>query len=197
MSGLPGWLAVLAAYLLGSVPTGYLLYRWKAGGDIRRQGSGNIGATNVMRSGGKLAGILTLLLDALKGSAAVLAARQMAGEPWDAVAAFAAVVGHCFPVFLGFRGGKGIATGCGAYLVLAPLPMAMALGVFLLTLLVTRIVSIGSITAGVTLPLAILWWQPDRALLWSVLAAVGLAIARHHANIRRILAGREQRVDGA
>jgi glycerol-3-phosphate acyltransferase PlsY len=197
MNATAGWLAIVAAYLLGSVPTGYLLFRWSGGGDIRRHGSGNIGATNVMRSGGKAVGVLTLLLDALKGTAAVLLAREVAGGPWEAAAAFAAVAGHCYPIFLRFRGGKGIATGCGAYLVLAPLPMAIALGVFAATVLFTRMVSMGSIAAGVALPLAILWWQPDRALAWSVVASAGLAIARHHANIRRIVAGREHRVDGA
>lgn len=196
MSQAAGWAAIAAAYLLGAVPTGYLLFRALSGEDIRRHGSGNIGATNVLRSGGKAAGIVTLLLDALKGSAAVLLARALAGEPWDAAAAFAAVAGHCYPVFLRFRGGKGIATGCGAYLVLAPVPMAIALAVFLTVAAVTRIVSAGSIAAGVALPLAIAWWQPGRALLISVAAAVVLAIGRHHANIRRLLAGKEHRVDG-
>ena len=197
MSEPAGWLAIAAAYLLGAVPTGYLVFRWMRGEDIRGLGSGNIGATNVMRAGGKAAGVVTLLLDALKGSAAVLLAQAIVeGPPWSEAAAFAAIVGHCYPIFLRFRGGKGIATGCGAYLVLAPVPMAIALAVFLAVAALTRIVSAGSIAAGVALPLAIAWWQPERALLISVAAAVALAIGRHHANIRRLLAGREHRVDG-
>ncbi len=192
-----GLVSLVAAYLLGSIPTGYLLFRWRGGGDIRREGSGNIGATNVMRTGGKVIGILTFALDAAKGAVAVMAARAVAGASWDAAAAFASVLGHCFPVFLRFKGGKGIATGCGAYAVLAPLPMAVALAVFTAAAFLTRIVSVGSILAGLTLPMMILWLKPEPALLASVAAAVLLAIGRHHANIRRLLAGREHRIDGA
>jgi len=192
-----GALTVLAAYLLGSVPTGFLLYRWMSGEDIRRQGSGNIGATNVMRSGGKMAGILTLLMDALKGALAVFLARAVtADEGWAAAAAFFAVMGHCFPVFLRFRGGKGIATGCGAYAVLAPMPMLAALGVFVAVFALSRMVSLGSIAAGLALPAGIVWWRGEPALLISATAAVLLALSRHHENIRRILAGREHRIGG-
>ena len=192
-----GVVSLLVAYLLGSIPTGYLLFRWKGGGDIRREGSGNIGATNVMRTGGKTIGILTFALDVAKGAMAVLAARAIAASPWDAAAAFASVAGHCFPVFLRFKGGKGIATGCGAYAVLAPIPMAVALAVFTAAAFLTRIVSVGSILAGLTLPLMILWLRPEPPLIASVAAAVILAIGRHHANIRRLVAGREHRIDGA
>ncbi|MGH9867549.1 MAG: glycerol-3-phosphate 1-O-acyltransferase PlsY [Candidatus Polarisedimenticolia bacterium] len=192
-----GVLTLLAAYLLGSIPTGFLLFRWMSGEDIRRRGSGNIGATNVMRSGGRMAGILTLLVDAAKGALAVLLARAVApGGGWAAAAAFLAVMGHCYPVFLRFRGGKGIATGCGAYAVLAPIPMLAALGVFVAVSALSRMVSLGSIAAGLALPAAIAWWSGEPALLISATAAVLLAVSRHHENIRRILAGREHRIGG-
>src|SRR5262249_36550383 len=164
------------------------------GGDIRRQGSGNIGATNVLRVGGTFAGVATFVLDAGKGAVAVLMTRSVAGSPWDAAAAFAAVLGHCYPVFLRVRGGEGVATRGGAYARLAPVPIATSLAVFTTTPLTSRMVSAGSMAAGVVLPLAVLWLRPEPALRISVLAAAVLVIARHHANIRRILGGKEHRI---
>ena len=115
---------VIVAYLIGSIPFGYLIVRRKIGADIRQTGSGGTGATNVSRRAGKAAGILTLLLDAAKGSVAVLIAKAVAGDDWViAAAAIAALVGHIFPVWLGFRGGKGVATGVGIFLVLAPVAL--------------------------------------------------------------------------
>ena len=193
-----GIAALIAAYLFSAIPFGYLLIRFRTGSDIRSEGSGNIGATNVVRVGGKGAGLLTLCLDMAKGLASVALARTiMNGDPYFcAGAAFCAVLGHCYPVYLKFRGGKGIATGCGAYAILAPLPMALALGVFGLALLLTRMVSVGSICAGLALPLLVWWLIPDTALLISVIAAALLAITRHRPNIVRIIHGAEHRVDG-
>ena len=187
-----GLATLLGAYLLAAVPFGYLVVRMFAGRDIRGEGSGNIGATNVFRTSGKLPGAMTLLLDAAKGALAVALTRWVLHDPrWEAAAAFVAVLGHCYPVYLRFKGGKGIATGCGAYFVLAPLPMALTLGVFIIAVLLTRIISVGSMLAGVALPLLVWWLQPDRGLLVSVAASAALVILRHRQNLRRLLKGTE------
>lgn len=194
---LAGVLALLAAYLISGIPFGYLLIKMRSGDDIRRSGSGNIGATNVFRTGGKGAGILTLVLDIGKGALSVWIVRLLTGEPaWEAAGALVAVAGHCYPVYLRFRGGKGIATGCGAYAVLAPLPMGLTLAVFLLTATVSRVVSLGSIAAGLALPFFVIWLRPEAPLLLSVAGAALLVIARHHENIRRLLRGGEHRIEG-
>ena len=148
-----GFSIVLLAYLLGSIPFGYLIVRAGGGGDVRETGSGGTGATNVTRRAGKWAGVLTLLLDALKGAAAVLVARALlaggAGANWwVAASALAVVGGHVFPVWLGFRGGKGVATGLGVFLVLAPLAVLCSLLAFAVIVWATRYVSLGSITAA-------------------------------------------------
>lgn len=196
------WLLTLAiAYLLGSIPFGYLLVRIFRKEDIRASGSGNIGATNVARSGGKGLGFLTLLLDLLKGVAAVLIACHFApgkpGYPSDlAVAAgIAAVLGHVFPIWLGFKGGKGVATALGVFIALAPLAALSALGVFIVVFAITRYVSLASILAAVMLPVFCLLWMPDRSPLF-VGGAIFLAllvIAKHHANIARLMQGTESR----
>src|ERR671939_2055471 len=151
-------LVLLAAYLLGSIPFGYLIVRARTGADVRATGSGGTGATNVSRRAGKLAGVVTLLLDAAKGALAVLLARWLATDDfgvnwWVAAAAVLAVFGHCFPVWLGFRGGKGVATGVGVFLSLYPLAVACAGVIFILVVVLTRYVSLGSILATATLPL--------------------------------------------
>ena len=190
-----GVLTLITGYLIGAVPFGYILYRMRGGRDIRRVGSGNIGATNVMRSGGFVLGAATLLLDAAKGAGAVALARWMTADPrWEAAAALVALVGHCFPVYLRFRGGKGIATGCGAYGLVAPIPMGLSLLVFAGVLLGTRMVSAASIAASLALPLFVLWRQPEAALLISTALAALVAIARHRDNIRRLLSGNESKV---
>ena len=191
---LAGPVATMAAYLIGAVPFGYLMYRWGRGGDIRAEGSGNIGATNVMRTAGRAAGIATLALDAGKGALAVWVARWATGDaPWEAAAAFAAVLGHCYPVFLGFKGGKGIATGCGAYGLLAPLPMALSLGAFLVVVLATRMVSAGSILAAWALPVILFAGPSEPSTVVSATLAATLVTIRHEGNIRRILSGSENR----
>jgi acyl phosphate:glycerol-3-phosphate acyltransferase len=190
-------LVLLSAYLLGSIPFGYILVRLVAGADIRESGSGGTGATNVSRRAGKFAGVLTLLLDALKGAAAVLIARWVFGDQpsaawWVAAAGIAALLGHIFPVWLGFRGGKGVATGVGIFLVVAP--MAVAFAVWL-----TRYVSLGSLIAAGSLPLFILLrkvLQPnlqDGPLLFLAVVGAGLIIFAHRANITRLIAGTESK----
>ena len=198
-------LVVIAAYLIGSIPFGYLVVRLRGGGDVRATGSGGMGATNVTRRAGKMAGVLTLLLDALKGALAVLLARALLTEDfganwWVAGAALASVLGHCFPVWLRFRGGKGVATGLGVFAALAPLAVLCALPVFLLVVWATRYVSLGSITATALLPLCV-WLLggytyplEQRAPLTSAAAAgAALIVLMHRANIGRLLKGTENR----
>lgn len=197
---------LLAAYLLGSVPFGYLIVKLTGRGDVRETGSGGTGATNVTRRAGKWAGLLTLALDALKGAAAVVVARALLAEDfgvnsWVAAAAVLAVAGHCFPVWLGFRGGKGVATGLGVFLSLAPLAVVCALPVFLVVVALTRYVSLGSILTAASLPLLI-WALVGRAypadwktpLLAAAVAGGALIVLMHRANIGRLLSGTENKL---
>ncbi len=188
-------LAVAGGYLLGAVPFGWLLGRLGRGLDVRRVGSGNIGATNVGRSVGAWAGILTLVLDVGKGAAAAWGAGWLSGQPAVAMAAgLAAVAGHIFPVYLGFKGGKGVATGLGVFLVLAP-PETLGAGVlFLAAAAATRRVSVGSIAATISLPVILLVRQASPALLLTALASSLLIVIRHSENIRRLFAGTEPRM---
>src|SRR5262249_53965434 len=144
--------AVVAAYFLGAIPFGYLLVKWKTGGDVRSSGSGNIGATNVLRTSGRLAGVVTLLLDIGKGYLAVWIAERLSGNCLCATcaAALAVMAGHAFPIFLGFKGGKAVASFVGAFLRLTPIPLAAVLAVFLITVAVTRHISVGSIIGAAT-----------------------------------------------
>jgi glycerol-3-phosphate acyltransferase PlsY len=176
-----------------------------AGADVRETGSGGTGATNVSRRAGKLAGVVTLLLDALKGALAVILARMfLTGDFginwWVAAAVVLAIAGHCFPIWLGFRGGKGVATGVGAFLALAPLAVACAAVVFIAIVWATRYVSLGSITAAAVLPLSI--WilsgyvkpTPHLApLLTAAIIGAALIIFMHRANIGRLLGGTESK----
>ena len=197
---------IAAAYFLGSIPFGYLLVRLSGGGDVRETGSGGTGATNVTRRAGKSAGILTLVLDAVKGVAAVALARAVLTPDfgvnwWVACAALAAVLGHIFPVWLGFRGGKGVATGLGVFLLLAPLAVASAGLVFLCVVWATRYVSLGSITAAAMLPVCV-WLLSAREqspaeyapLLATAVTGSALIILMHRANIGRLLRGTENRL---
>jgi acyl phosphate:glycerol-3-phosphate acyltransferase len=187
-------LSVLLAYVLGSIPFGYLMVKWRTGTDIRASGSGNTGATNVLRTVGAAAGVATLLLDIAKGYAAVWLTDQVSsGSPfWMSLAALAVMAGHTFPVFLGFKGGKAVASFLGAFLLLAPLPTIAILVVFVGVVAWTRHISLGSIVAAGTLPLA-LWLilkPPVVVLIASIIAAV-LIIYRHRANIQRLHEGTE------
>ena len=190
------------AYLLGSIPFGYLIVRRKIGADIRQTGSGGTGATNVSRRAGKAAGVLTLLLDAAKGCVAVVIAKAVSGDDWViAIAAVAALVGHIFPVWLGFRGGKGVATGVGIFLVLAPIAVLCAGVVFVAIVALTRYVSLGSITAAVLIPVFV-WLQSVlvvpvfdlRPLLTAAVVGAALIVFAHRANIQRLVSGTESRI---
>ncbi|HJQ24964.1 MAG TPA: glycerol-3-phosphate 1-O-acyltransferase PlsY [Blastocatellia bacterium] len=200
---------VVIAYLLGSVPFGYLLikYVFTRGEDVRRIGSGGIGATNVSRRAGWRGGLLTYTLDVAKGAAAVLLMRQVepADYTWIGAAAVAVIVGHIFPVYLKFKGGKGVATGVGVFLVLAPYAVLTTLGLWLLIVYRWRYVSLGSIIATAAVPLwAWLYYGlllPEsaqhahlRALIVIAFAGCALIVAKHHENISRLLAGRENKI---
>jgi len=195
-------LVVIIAYFIGSIPFGYLIVRTRGGGDIRQTGSGGTGATNVSRRAGKAAGVLTLLLDASKGVAAVLIAQAVGGSEWvRAAAAIAVIIGHIFPVWLGFRGGKGVATGVGVFLILAPMALLCAGVVFVSIVFFTRYVSLGSMTAAALIPLFV-WLQSVfvqrvwdlRPLLTAAVAGALLIIFAHRGNIERLARGTESQI---
>lgn len=190
----PGLL--LAAYLFGAIPFGLLLGKYVGGVDVRATGSGNIGATNVARSAGKALGILTLLLDALKGAAPVLVTRYALEQPIQVVSAagVAAVVGHVFPVYLRFKGGKGVATGLGAFLALTPIATLIAFVVFGVVFGLTRLVSPGSLAAAAALVGAILYLGEPRPVVVAAAAVTGLIFVRHLGNIRRLIQRTEPRL---
>lgn len=187
-------LALVIAYLLGSVPFGYLLVKWRTGGDVRSAGSGNIGATNVLRTTGRGAGAATLLLDIAKGYLAVWIAARLVGnnELWTSAAALAVMAGHAYPVFLKFQGGKAVASFVGAFLRLTPLPLIAALVVFLGVAAWTRHISLGSIAAAATFPLAVwLLLQGSWPVLIASIIAGVFIIYKHRSNIERLRAGSE------
>jgi glycerol-3-phosphate acyltransferase PlsY len=186
-------LAAMLGFLLGSIPFGLLLTRAAGLGDIRAIGSGSIGATNVLRTGSKPLAAGTLLLDGLKGTAAVWLAIWLLSPGAAGVTAVAAVLGHCFTPWLGFRGGKGIATALGAFLALAWPVFVTAGVVWLVTAKVTRISSASGLV-GMIAAAVVAWIIGGQALGWPVLVIVLTIIARHHQNIRRLLAGTEPRI---
>lgn len=202
-------LVIIIAYLLGSIPFGYLIVRQKMGGDIRQSGSGGTGATNVSRRAGKAAGVLTLVLDALKGSMAVLIAHMLlrnavppATFSWlIAAAAIATIAGHIFPVWLGFRGGKGVATGVGVFLIIAPGAVLCAGVLFAAAVVLTRYVSLGSIIAAITIPLFV-WLQTvlvgpitnSSSLLTASIVGALLIVFAHRGNISRLISGTESQI---
>jgi glycerol-3-phosphate acyltransferase PlsY len=234
---MPPLLVVITAYLIGSVPFGYLIVRATQGADVRETGSGGTGATNVSRRAGKAAGVVTLILDALKGAGAVAIAKLILGLPitggigdvgprlamlggsylgehvlighrgspenlywWIAAAAIAVIVGHIFPVWLRFRGGKGVATGVGVFLILAPIAVALAAVVFAIVVMLTRYVSLGSILAAITIPVFVLlqnaFIRPVEALAQTLTAAIAgaaLIIFAHRENIARLFTGSENK----
>jgi len=165
------------------------------GADIRETGSGGTGATNVSRRAGKAAGVLTLLLDAAKGSAAVVIARVVSGDDWViAIAAIAALVGHIFPVWLGFRGGKGVATAVGIFSVLAPVALVCAGVIFIAIVVTTRYVSLGSIVAAVLIPVAVWWLSGSQPLLIAAIVAAALIVFAHRGNIKRLASRTESQI---
>jgi glycerol-3-phosphate acyltransferase PlsY len=190
-------LLVVLAYLLASLPTAYLLVRLRTGGDVRRAGSGNVGATNALRVAGWRIGVAVTLVDIAKGSVAVWIMRQYNPESrWVAAALLAAVIGHCFPVWLKFRGGKGVATGFGAFLVIAPSSALAALGLWVVVLAIWRWVSLASMVASAAFPLLLkLIAKPDLVTLAAVSVAAVIIILRHGSNIRNMLDGEEVKVN--
>lgn len=189
------WLALVAAYLIGAIPVGYVVARLTGGVDIRSAGSGTIGATNVLRTLGKGPAIATLVGDVVKGYVAVSIAR--AGDPspaWAAAGAVLAIAGNCWPVFLAFRGGKGVATGFGAFLALAPVATAPAGLVWLVVVATFRYVSLGSIMACVCLPLGVAALGYPYAAVGAAVAAAVIIVYRHRENIRRLFRGVEPRL---
>jgi glycerol-3-phosphate acyltransferase PlsY len=198
-------LIVTAAYLLGSVPTGYLLMRLFRKEDIRQTGSGNIGATNVLRSGGKLLGAATFLLDMLKGCSAVWLGALLGGlllphspvRDAEALAALVAVLGHIFPVWLNFRGGKGVATGFGVFLAATPPAALAAISVFALVLALSRYVSLASILGSASFPIFAHFLDHHERPPFFIaveLAVAVIIIIKHHQNISRLIAGTESRL---
>jgi glycerol-3-phosphate acyltransferase PlsY len=187
--------SLVGAYLLGSIPFSYLVARRFGVADVRRVGSGNVGATNVMRAAGRTAGALALLLDASKGAAASLVAQRLAPGPFaPSVAAVLAVLGHMFPVWLSLRGGKGVATGAGAFLPLAPWAVAGGVVAFGVTAAATRYVSLGSCIGSIALAALAFSTSSSAATPWCATAAAALVVLKHRENLQRIAAGTESRL---
>ena len=197
----PWVVSISIAYLLGSIPFGYLLVRMFRNEDIRAQGSGNIGATNVARSGAKGLGLATLLLDLGKAYAAVVIAQHLGGGNYDleVAAAVAAVLGHVFPVWLGFKGGKGVASALGVFLALTWPSAVGILLVFAVVFALTRYVSLASIVGAATFPLFGFYFVTSRTpmVVFGFLFIPLLIIVKHHGNIRRLLSGTEGRFGGS
>jgi acyl phosphate:glycerol-3-phosphate acyltransferase len=194
------FLIPFAAYLLGSIPFGLLLTKIFGGGDVRKAGSGNIGATNVTRIVGPMGGILTLVLDTAKGAAAVWLAGRVTNESatWMMMAAFAVLLGHCLPIWLRFKGGKGVSTALGVFLVLCPLAAVSALVLFVLSVTYWRYVSLGSVAAAAAMPLLIYFlWAPRHAppiiVDMGTLGIALLVIYKHDGNLQRLVEGTEPR----
>ena len=188
--------ALLAAYVIGAVPVGFLVARAFGVGDIRRHGSGTTGATNVLRTVGRLPAVLTLVGDVVKGYLAVQAGSALSGGSGalTATAAATAIAGNCWSVFLGFRGGKGVATGLGAFLKLVPGAVLPAALVWLAVTMTFRYVSLGSIMAALCVPLGALLLGYPWPSVGACAAAAGIVVLRHHDNIARLLTGSERRL---
>ena len=188
-------LIMIAIYLIAAIPTGVVIARLMGGEDVRQKGSGNIGATNVYRVAGKLAGVLTLVGDTLKGFLPLLAFKTWL-EPTPTqlgIASAVAILGHCYPVYLKFKGGKGVATALGIFLVISPKAVFFALIVFILTVAITRYISLGSVLAALSAPFVILLLNHQQPVFLATLFIAALVIWRHNSNIRRLLDGTENR----
>ena len=195
------WLIPLIAYALGSIPFGLLIVKAIGGGDVRKSGSGNIGAANVTRTAGAVAGVLTLILDAAKGYLPVwLAGRWSAGSArWLTVAALCAVFGHMFPIWLKFRGGKGVATSVGAFIPICAKAVVAAAVVWLVVVVFWRYISLGSIAAAAAMPILVyLFYAPHHApptvLSFGTMLIAVMVIWKHRENVQRIIAGTENRI---
>ncbi|MDA1183191.1 MAG: glycerol-3-phosphate 1-O-acyltransferase PlsY [Acidobacteria bacterium] len=187
-------LAVTIGYLVGSVPFAFLLVR-RRGVDLRLTGSGNVGAANVLRTSGAATAVAAMSLDVAKGAVAVCVARQLFGGQATPVAAgLAAIIGHVYPVWLGFRGGKGVATAAGVFLIFTPVAVAIAAGAFAMATWMTRYVSVGSLSAAVTLVAVTAVTNAPAAVTVGAAVAAVVIVHRHRGNLGRILAGTERRV---
>jgi glycerol-3-phosphate acyltransferase PlsY len=184
---------LISIYLIAAIPTGVVLMRLMGGEDVRQKGSGNIGATNVYRVAGKLAGVLTLAGDSLKGFLPLLAYKSwLAPTPTQlGIASAIAIIGHCYPIYLRFKGGKGVATALGIFLVLSPKAVLGALIVFVLAVGITRFISLGSVLAALSAPLLILMLNHPQPIFLATLFIAALVIWRHRTNIHRLLDGSE------
>jgi glycerol-3-phosphate acyltransferase PlsY len=188
-------LAIITAYLLGSVPFALLLSRRFNAADLRKVGSGNLGAANVLRASGVRAGVLVALLDAGKGAASVALAMRMSSAPVvPAAAGVAAIIGHIYPVWLKFRGGKGVATACGVFSLLTPIAVPPALLVFLVSVWASKYISLGSILASIALPSIAYATGASAASLGAAIAAGALILFRHRSNLTRLIGGTERRL---
>jgi glycerol-3-phosphate acyltransferase PlsY len=188
-------LVVSIGYLAGSIPFAFLAGRYFRGVDIRRIGSGNVGAANVLRSTSTLTAVVVMLLDAAKGAGAVLFAQRLApGDAAPAAAGIAAVIGHVYPLWLRFRGGKGVATAAGVFSILTPLALAPAAAIFVATVWATRFISLGSLVATLALAPIALALGSSAAVVGAAGAVAPLIVFRHRTNIRRLLAGTERRI---
>jgi glycerol-3-phosphate acyltransferase PlsY len=187
--------AVLLAYLIGSIPFALLIARWQGAGDLRGLGSGNLGATNVWRVSGAGAGILVALLDVAKGVLSVTLARYVTDQTAaPAAAGLAAILGHVYPVWLTFHGGKGVATAAGVFAVLSPVALLVAASIFIAAVALTRYVSLGSVLAAVSLPPAVYLAGGPRPATIAALAAAALVLFTHRTNLMRLRSGTERRL---
>ena len=196
------FIAAIIAYCIGSIPTGYVVARWIKGIDIRQFGSGNTGATNVFRVLGKPYGILVLICDALKGFIPAALFVPLFNVSYGSLThadlalliGIAAIVGHVFSIFMRFRGGKGVATSTGVFLAIAPLPVLIACAILIPVIILTRMVSVGSLSGAVLLPILIRIFQPESTLVFFMSIGLGLLIIyRHRDNIKRLLKGQEKK----
>ena len=186
---------VVLAYLIGSVPFALIVAKRWGAADLRRVGSGNLGAANVLRASGVTAGVLVALLDVGKGAAGVLLAARLDGShTTPAVAGFAAIVGHIYPVWLRFRGGKGVATACGVFTALAPVAVPPALAVFLVSAWLTKYISVGSVLASAALPPIAYAMGAPVPIVAVAAAAAALIVFRHRSNLARVWLGTERRI---
>jgi glycerol-3-phosphate acyltransferase PlsY len=186
--------AVLIAYLVGSVPFAFVLAR-RRGIDLRRVGSGNVGASNVLRTSGVRSAVAAMCLDGAKGCMAVIVAQRLAaGEATPVAAGVASILGHIYPVWLGFRGGKGVATATGVFAVLAPLALGIASSVFVLAVWMTRYISVGSLAAAITLAVATVASDVSTTVAIGAIVSALIIVHRHRANLARLVAGTERRV---
>jgi glycerol-3-phosphate acyltransferase PlsY len=188
-------IAIVLAYLIGSIPFAFLFARWWGSADLREVGSGNLGAANVVRTSGVAAGVVVALLDMSKGAASVVLARRL-GAPVGgcAAAGFASIIGHIYPVWLRFRGGKGVATACGAFLVLTPLAGLVTVVLFTLSVWITRYVSVGSVLASAVLPPIAYATGSPRVVVAFACAAAAVIIFKHRSNLLRLRTGIERRL---